>query len=412
MHVRHPIWLRKAGTPGAEAFAILFTFESFSRAILSSVMPLDALKYLGDSSSVSGLYFCIGLVGIACGFCVPLFMRWVPRRWVYTAGAVALAGAPVAMMAGGISAQVLGMLLRVTGMVTLTICLNLYVLDYIAKHELNQAEPKRVFYSAVAWTAGPGLGTYLYAEVSPNAAYAVGVVFALTALAYFWRLRLSDRSPFLAGQQAPPNPMHNIRAFVGKPRLILAWLVAIGRSSWWAMMFIYTPIFAVETGLGPVVGGLIVSTGSGMLFLMPLWGRYLRVFGLRRVLSTGFAGAGIATAVVALTMGWPYLAAGFLVLSAVFVATMDAVGNMTFMLAVKPNERSEMTSVYATYRDMAEIVPPGLFALVLRSFDLAAVFLLGGVAMLGLSRLSMALHPRLGRDRAHDPKFRTQAHPG
>ena len=69
------------------------------------------------------------------------------------------------------------MLLRVTGVVIMAICLNLYVLDHIAKTELNRAEPKRVFYSAIAWTVAPGLGTFLYAEFSASAAYGIGGVF-------------------------------------------------------------------------------------------------------------------------------------------------------------------------------------------------------------------------------------------
>ncbi|WP_259782732.1 MFS transporter [Aestuariispira ectoiniformans] len=405
MHVRHPIWLRKAGAPGAEAFAILFTFESFARATMSSVLPLDALRYLGDASSVSSLYFLIGLVGIACGFCVPLFIQWTARRWVYTGGALILAAAPASMMAGTLEGQIAGMLFRVIGTVTLTICLNLYVLDYIAKHELSKAEPKRVFYSAVAWTTGPALGTFLYTQVAPEAAYATGLAFALISLTYFWRLRLSDKSPIGAARRPAPNPLANIGKFLRRPRLVLGWIVALGRSSWWAMLFIYTPIFAVQTGLGAMVGGMLVSTASGFLFLLPLLTRFLRAKGLRRVLTLGFAGAGLSTAAIAATIDYPYVAVGFLLLSAVFVVLLDLVGNMTFLLAVKPGERSDMTSVYATYRDVAEISAPGVFSIVLRSFDLAAVYLVTSFVMLGMARLAMVVHPRLGLDRAYDSKY-------
>lgn len=405
MHVRHPIWLRKAGAPGAEAFAILFTLESFSRATMASVLPLDALRYLGDASAVSSLYFLVGLVGIACGFCVPLLIQWSARRWVYTGGALILAAAPSAMMVGTLESQVAGMLCRVIGTVTLTICLNLYVLDYIAKHEMNKAEPKRVFYSAIAWTTGPALGTFLYTQVAPEAAYATGVVFALISLAYFWHLRLSDKSPIGAARKPAPNPLVNIGKFLYRPRLVLSWVIALGRSCWWAMLFIYTPILAVQTGLGAMAGGLLVSFASGFLFLLPLLTRFLRANGLRFVLTLGFGGAGLATAAIAVTIDMPPVAAGFLLLSALFVVLLDLVGNMTFLLAVKPGERSDMTSVYATYRDVAEISAPGIFSVILRSFDLAAIYLVSGIAMLGLAKLAMTIHPRMGLDRAYDSKY-------
>lgn len=406
MHVRHPIWLRKAGAPGAEAFAILFTLESFSRATMSSILPLDALRYLGEASAVSSLYFFIGLIGIVAGFSVPLFIRWSARRWVYTGGALILALAPAAMMIGSLEGQILGMACRVVGMVTLAVCLNLYVLDHIAKNELNRAEPKRVFYSAIAWTTGPAIGTFLYTQVGPYAAYCMAIFFALASLAYFWRLRLADHSPLGRPRKPAPNPLANIGKFLSRPRLLLAWVVALGRSTWWAMLFIYTPILAVQSGLGAMAGGIIVSTASGFLFLLPLLNRYLRASGLRRVLTIGFAGAGLATAGIAGGIDYPYLAAGLLLVSALFMVSLDAVGNMTFMLAVKPGERSEMTSVYATYRDVAEIASPGVFSVLLRSFDLAAVYLVTGITMLGLARLTMVVHPRLGMDRAYDSKYR------
>ena len=56
MHVRHPIWLKRLGTPGAESFAILFAFESFSRALLASVIPLEALQLLGSARAWQTLW--------------------------------------------------------------------------------------------------------------------------------------------------------------------------------------------------------------------------------------------------------------------------------------------------------------------------------------------------------------------
>lgn len=218
-------------------------------------------------------------------------------------------------------------------------------------------------------------------------------------------MRLSDKSPIGAARRPAPNPLANIGKFLRRPRLVLGWIVALGRSSWWAMLFIYTPIFAVQTGLGAMVGGMLVSTASGFLFLLPLLTRFLRAKGLRRVLTLGFAGAGLSTAAIAATIDYPYVAAGFLLLSAVFVVLLDLVGNMTFLLAVKPGERSDMTSVYATYRDVAEISAPGVFSIVLRSFDLAAVYLVTSFVMLGMARLAMVVHPRLGLDRAYDSKY-------
>lgn len=53
MHVRHPIWLQRLGTPNGKAFAVLFTLESFSRSLLASVIPLEAWDLLGSGDRKS-----------------------------------------------------------------------------------------------------------------------------------------------------------------------------------------------------------------------------------------------------------------------------------------------------------------------------------------------------------------------
>jgi MFS family permease len=403
MHVRHPVWLRRAGAPGARSFAVLFALESLARALLASVIPLEALAILGDAQKVSLLFFAVSFAGVCGSFTVPWLVRRSARRWVYSLGVLLLLAAPMALAGGTLPAQAAGMALRVLGVVAVAICLNLYIMDHIARSDLGRAEPLRLFYSAGAWTVGPALGVYLRQELAPWAPYAASAASALALLACFWVLRLTDKPAFVRSGRRPPGPVWNIRRFFEQPRLTLAWLISVSRNAWWAMFYIYTPIYAVSSGLGEFAGGLIVSLGTGFLFLMPLWGWCARRFGLRRILILGFGGAGAATCSMALLAGNPWLAAILLVLAALSMIVLDAVGNMPFMLAVRPRERSEMTAVYSTYRDVAELAPPGAFALLLMAFELPAVFMAGGVAMLGLSLLSRRIHPRLGRLRSMAP---------
>ncbi len=59
-----------------------------------------------------------------------------------------------------------------------------------------------------------------------------------------------------------------------------------------------------------------------------------------------------------------------------------------------------MTAVYSTYRDVADIAPPGVFSVILKFFELPVVFVVSGLTALGLAVLSGKIHRRLGRDMA------------
>jgi MFS family permease len=399
MHVRQPIWLQRISMPGADAMAILFTFESFSRALLISLVPLEAYRILGDAGAVSLLFFLGSAAGLGANFAVPWLVRQVGRRWVYTVGAVLLFAAPIVLAGGSLPTQAFGMVLRALGVVSLGICLNLYIMDHVDRRDFGRSEPKRIFYSAGAWTLGPALGVYLATEIDPWAAYGTSAFSALALLAYFWFLRISDSPAIASGRYRASSPRQFIPRFFAQPRLLLAWLISFCRYAWWAMFMIYVPIYAVQSGLGELAGGLIVSLGAGFTFLMPLWGRYARAVGVRRVLVTGYMVAGVLTLVVAVVSGEPWLAAGLLIVAALFMVTIDAVGNIPFMLAVRPRERAEMTTVYATYRDMGEILPPGLFALLLLVFNLPIVFVVTGLATVAMSHVCRRMHPRFGLTR-------------
>jgi len=333
MHVRRPIWIRRLGTPGAEAFAILFALESFARAILATVVPLEALELLGRGDRVSLLFFLVSAIGLCGSFAVPWFVRRTARRWVYTAGALLLVAACVSFAGGTLTGQFLGMAARVLGVVAMTICVSLYIMDNIPRHDLGRTEPMRLFYSAGARTAGPALGVFLRTGVAENAPYFVSAVTGLAMLGFFWFLRLGDRPEIGPPKRArAPGPLRNLRRFLQQPRLRLAWLIAVGRNAWWAMFFIYTPIYGVQSGLGEVAGGVIVSLGTGLLFLMPIWGWCVRRFGIRRILVSALGGSGMLTLAVACTVDFPLLATLFLLAAAFCMTVMDAAGSMPFML--------------------------------------------------------------------------------
>ena len=54
------------------------------------------------------------------------------------------------------------MFLRILGASTLSITLNLYIMEYIPKHGLVQSESLRLTLGTFAWTFGPSFGVWLY----------------------------------------------------------------------------------------------------------------------------------------------------------------------------------------------------------------------------------------------------------
>ena len=398
MQLGRPVFLKRLGAPGAEAFAVLFALESFARAILATVIPIEALRFLGDAGGVSSAFLASSLCALCASLGIPWLVRRTARRWVYSLGFVGLAAAPALFVLPGFEPFMAGMIVRALGTVAVTVCLSLYILDFIAKKDLSRSEPMRLFYSAAAWATGPFLGVWMSVNLGRELPFLVSAAVSLAALGYFWFLRITENPAVVQKAVPVPTPLAYVRRFFAQPRLRMAWVMTTGRNVWWVVFFIYVPVYAVKTGLGPEVGGAVVSVGTGFLFLTPLSGRLVRREGIRRVFVSGFLLASVATVLVAVTISEPWLGVSLSVCAALGMSAIDAGGNMLFLFAVRRHERAEMTTVYSTYRDVADFVPPGVFTLLLRVFELPAVFVVGGAVTLALSLLARRIHPRLGRE--------------
>jgi hypothetical protein len=394
-----PLWLRQAAAirargPGARGFAVLAGIEAVIRGILVTVMPLSMYHAFPDTRLVSEIYFGIGVVSLLAGLMVPALTRIVPRRWAFTAGALLFVGGNILAILGG-PLVALGLLCNTVATVTVFICLNAYLLDYIAKGELVRAESLRMFYSAMAWTLGPVAGVWIM-EIWRPAPFLVSLVAALLLLVVFWVMRLGNGKLIAPARGPALNPLAYLGRFFRQPRLIAGWLFAVLKSCGWWVYIVYLPIFAVESGLGDKVAGLMLSLSNALLFATPVMLRWMQRRAVRAAVRLGFLAAGTTFILATFASLLPPLALVLLFLGSVFLILLDISAGLPFLLAVRPLQRTEMSAVYSTFRDVSGMVTPGVAWLVLLVSPLAGVFAAAGLMLLGGWAMAGRLHPQLG----------------
>lgn len=389
-----PAWLGAVGRPSITSLAVLFALATFYRALLIAVVPLQAHHVLGDAQAVSLFYFSVSVFGLGASLVVPWAVRRITRRGMLSlAAGLSILG--MALLASGtLSGLLVGMPVFVFAQSAAEICLSLYIMDHVGRRDLGRFEPLRIFFAAGGWLIGPWLGVRLagHAVWLP---FACGIAVTAAMLGYFWFLRLTEHPAVMAKGPPTSNPLHFFPRFVRQPRLRLAWVLAFGRACWWSTFFVYGPIYAVALGYDADTAGLFISLGMSCLLFARMWGAVGRRWGLRRLLFCAYLGTGVVTIAVALAAAEPWLAATLLIVSALVAGAIDGAGNTHFLRAVHPLERPEMTTVFVTYRDAAQLVPPGVYALALAVLPLPSVFVIAGGALLLLARYTLYLPRRL-----------------
>ncbi|MEH6360250.1 MAG: MFS transporter [Amylibacter sp.] len=220
MHQRRiPEWLRHAPAPSIRGFSVLAAIEAVIRGILISVYPLAMYQAMQDAKIVSEVYFFVGIVSLIFGLMVPWLITFIPRRWMYSIGAVLFTlGSSLAMTSSPL-AIILGLFLNTIATVTTFVCFNAYILDYIGKIELGKCETSRMFYSAAGWTFGPAVGVMLM-KWWPPAPFIISAGAAVILLIVFLTMRLGNGKLITRSSQKPPNPAVYLPRFIAQPRLI------------------------------------------------------------------------------------------------------------------------------------------------------------------------------------------------
>lgn len=389
------IWTAAPPKRGAVAFATLFAVESFSRALIATVVSVQAHDLLMSSQKVSVLFTCVSLAVLVSTLTLPMLFRYVPRRWIYTAGVVGLILASLAFATHTLPGQVGGMYLRNVGAATLNIALALYILDHIRKADLVRSEPMRLAFSTVSWTIGPFLGVWLYETYGPWAPQLLCIATCCLVIIFFWYLRLNAHPVIKAATSMPQNPLVNVGRFVRQPRLRLAWIIAFGRSCFWTTFFVYGSLLMIEGNLGKEASGLLISLSQLALCTAYLFGKLSERIGVRKVIVWAYVAAALAMIGVGYAgTGAPLLAAIFLLIGAVANSGLDGVGGIPYLRAVRAHERPQMTGVYRSYIDLSDLLPSLIYSFVLLAFPLGTVFYILGVWMAIVGLVAWRYLPR------------------
>ena len=383
---------RKAG---ALTFGAIFALESLVRSLNSTVVSLQAYDLLGSSQKVSELTTLVAMTVLLTTLMLPYILGRLRRRWAYTLGVIGLMTASLFLASFTVSGQIAGMFFRNCGAAILNITLSLYILDHIRKSDLAHSEPLRLSLSTFSWMIGPASGVWLYTRFGAWGPQLASIAVAVALLVLFWVLRLSDRVTMPSGTLQPFNPLANVARFVRQPRLRLAWMVAFGRSCFWATFFIYGPLLMVEGGVGKQVGGLMISASQALLLCAYLFGRLAHRFGVRSIISLCFLMMAVSSIAAGIAgKEQPYFAMLFLLFGAFAASGLDGVGGIPFLRAVRTHERQRMAAVYRTYIDFSELIPAMIFAVALSYFEIGIVFVILGASFIIVGAIAFRYLPK------------------
>jgi MFS family permease len=380
---RRPAALLVVSGRAGESFARLNALEGIARSLLMGVIPLLALEALGTKEMVTRAYLLASILTLTITLNFAALERLLQRRWVVTLGVACTMIAMTILLLGDGLIMALGIGLQQAAASLFSVCLSLYIMDYIGKQELIYTETRRMLYAGIVWMVGPTLGLWLWENAASWAPFVLTVFAAAGMLSYFWYLRLGHGKGIQKARSRSANVFKIIPRYFKQRPLRIAYWITMSRSIFWVTLFIYGPIYVIEAKLPTWVAGGLLSLASSLLLVSPLIRRFAGRVGTRLTIILALVLVG-SSMLMLYFIGEPKpIGLVFWVSAALGGVTLDVLGNIPFMRMVKPRERTEMTMIFSTWREGSQLLTPLLVSLVLLFapfeifYVLLALFLFG-----------------------------------
>ena len=395
MFDRRPAALLVVSGSAGESFARLNALEGIARSLLMGVIPLLALEALGSKEMVTRAYLFASVLTLTITLNFATLERLLQRRWVVTLGVTCTMIAMTILLFGEGMIMALGIGLQQAAASLFSVCLSLYIMDYIGKQELIYTETRRMLYAGIVWMVGPSLGLWLWENGASWAPFALTIFAAAGMLSYFWYLRLGPQQGIQKARSHSVSVIKIIPRYFKQRPLRIAYWITMSRSIFWVTLFIYGPIYVIEAKLPTWVAGGLLSLVSSLLLISPLIRRFAGRVGTRLAIIIALVLAGSSMSIL-YVIGEPKpIGLIFWVSAALGGVTLDVLGNIPFMRMVKPRERTEMTMIFSTWREGSQLLTPLLVSIVLLFAPFEIFYILLALLLFGAAIKASFLPRRL-----------------
>ena len=395
MFDRRPAALLVVSGRAGESFARLNALEGIARSLLVGVIPLLALEALGSKELVTRAYLIASILTLAITLNFAALERLLHRRWVVTLGFVFILVSMLILLFSEGMVMALGIGLQQAAASLFSVCLSLYIMDYIGKKDLIYTETRRMLYAGIVWMVGPILGLWLWENSANWSPFVLTICASAGMLSYFWYLRLGHGQAIQKAKSQSVNVFRIIPRYFQQRALRIAYWITLSRAIFWVTLFIYGPIYVVEANLPTWAAGGLLSLASALLLMSPLIRRLAGRLGTRLVIQSALILIG-SSMLMLYFIGEPKpVGMLFWVTAALGGVIVDVLGNIPFMRMVKPRERTEMTMIFSTWREGSQLLTPLLVSMVLLFAPFELFYVLLALLLFGAGITASFLPRRL-----------------
>ena len=187
------------------------------------------------------------------------------------------------------------------------------------------------------------------------------------------------------------NPLSNLKEFFSNKKRLLAYTLTGGSSMWWAIIYIYMPLYMSSLGFSTKeIGYLMLGAAFPLIVFEHKFSKMSKRTGFRKLFFVGFAIPAVFAA-LSFFIDIFALQITFIVLASIGLAMLEPTTEAYFLKVITKEETARFFGPYSTSRDIAQLVAKIIPALVLIVLPFRFVFLSFFIFMALMAWISLAV---------------------
>jgi ACDE family multidrug resistance protein len=250
----------------------------------------------------------------------------------------------------------------------------------------------------ISWLLGPLLAGFLSQRFGIKFIFIISGLLMFLAFSLLKEFGLKDNRKT---KKVENNLFHLIKGFFSKKKFVLSYIVSGGVNFWWAFIYIYIPIYIIESGKSDLIVGYFLSGIIAPLVLLEyLFGNTTGKVGFKKMFFRGYLIV-LAVSFLCFFINDVYAILILLVLGSVGIAMLEPTTESHFFSIASKDERDKYYGVYNTAIDLNYVISLFLVAMLLRFVEFKYSFILMGIFMGIFALVSLMTNDKIRKKRVN-----------
>lgn len=260
---------------------------------------------------------------------------------------------------------------------------NILFRDNANDKTLNEEEGLLFTLLNISWVIGPLIAGFILATYNLQKVFLSSAGFMSLALILLMNLNIKKIEK--KRENLDENILSNLKDYIKKKELNISYLIGTGIEIWWALIYIYIPLFIVKEGLGEEMVGIFLSGAIIPLVLFEYkFSKLSQKKGFKKFFVYGFAFLGVCAIIGFLSQNI-YFTLIVISLASLGMAALEPLMDTYFFKQVKSNEEEKFYPIFSTSAEIGSFLGKIAIAGILLFFANEYAYLIIGIFMFIIS---------------------------